>query len=127
MAVVAIVEDMPDNADFLRIVVENDGHVVRFFKSGTEFLAKFGPKAFDLVLLDIALGDGVDGYDVIRRIREQDSSIPVIAVTAYAYPSDIEKGLRMGFSAYITKPILNLPAFREQVYRYLNSENPLPR
>ena len=60
----------------------------------------------DLVLLDIQL-PGIDGYEVLRRLRADDGTrdIPVIAVSANAMPGDIERGQAAGFDAYLTKPI----------------------
>jgi len=60
----------------------------------------------DLVLLDIQL-PGMDGYEVLRRLRADDGTrgIPVIAVSANAMPADIERGLAAGFDDYLTKPI----------------------
>jgi CheY-like chemotaxis protein len=47
----------------------------------------------------------VDGYDLIRQVRQIDARIPAIAVTAYAYPQDRLKALAAGFTAYCSKPI----------------------
>ncbi|MDH5656763.1 MAG: PAS domain S-box protein [Spirochaetia bacterium] len=63
-------------------------------------------KSPDLILLDINL-PGMDGYEVLKRLRENDttSSIPVIAISANAMSGDIDKGKNAGFVDYITKPI----------------------
>jgi PAS domain S-box-containing protein len=60
----------------------------------------------DLILLDIQL-PGLSGYDVLQRLRAsaRTRSIPVIAVSANAMPSDVAQGLAAGFADYITKPI----------------------
>jgi len=60
----------------------------------------------DLVLLDIQL-PGIDGYEVLQRLRENASTckIPVIAISANAMRSDVERGLAAGFDAYLTKPV----------------------
>ena len=60
----------------------------------------------DVILLDIQL-PGIDGYEVLRRLRGDDRTrrIPVIAVSANAMPADIERGLAAGFDDYLTKPI----------------------
>jgi len=60
----------------------------------------------DLILLDINL-PGMDGYEVINKLRSSDVSrhIPIIAVSANAMPNDIQKGMDAGFNAYITKPV----------------------
>jgi len=63
----------------------------------------------DLILLDINLPD-MDGYEVLKRLKADDrtSSIPVIAVSANAMSTDIEKASQVGFESYITKPV-NIP------------------
>jgi PAS domain S-box-containing protein len=60
----------------------------------------------DLILLDIQL-PGIDGYEVLRRLRADDSTrdIPVIAISANALRADIERGRAAGFDDYLTKPI----------------------
>ena len=60
----------------------------------------------DLILLDIQL-PGIDGYEVLRRLRAEDSTrdIPVIAVSANALRADLERGRAAGFDDYLTKPI----------------------
>ena len=60
----------------------------------------------DLILLDIQL-PGIDGFEVLRRLRADEATrtIPVVAVSANAMPSDIDAGFAAGFSAYLTKPI----------------------
>ena len=60
----------------------------------------------DLILLDIQL-PGIDGYEVLRRLRAAPSTrdIPVIAVSANALQADIERGRAAGFDDYLTKPI----------------------
>ena len=47
----------------------------------------------------------VDGYDLIRQVRQIDARLPAVAVTAYAYPQDRLKALAAGFTAYCAKPI----------------------
>lgn len=62
----------------------------------------------DIVLLDIQLPD-IDGYEVVRAIKDINKGIPVIAQTAYALSDDKEKALAAGFDDYITKPIYKKP------------------
>jgi CheY-like chemotaxis protein len=60
----------------------------------------------DLILLDIEL-PGMDGYEVLRRLRAARSTcaIPVFAVSANAMDSDVRQGLAAGFDDYLTKPL----------------------
>jgi CheY-like chemotaxis protein len=104
------IEDHPAN---LRLVAQvlsrrNDIHLITAHDPvlGLELAFNRGP---DLILLDINL-PGMDGYQVLERLRAMGKTqhIPVIAVSANAMPSDIEKGQAAGFSDYIVKP-LNVP------------------
>ncbi len=60
----------------------------------------------DLILLDIRL-PGIDGYEVLRRLRADPATaaIPVVAVSADAMPADVQRGLQAGFDDYLTKPV----------------------
>lgn len=74
----------------------------------------------DLILLDINL-PGIDGYEVFKllRLHEETKNIPVVAISAHAMPKDIQTGLSLGFSDYITKPI-NISIFLEKISKILN-------
>jgi CheY-like chemotaxis protein len=63
-------------------------------------------RVYDLVLLDIDLGGGPNGVDVLEKLRgmESWSDVPIIALTAYAFPEDRERFLESGFDAYLSKP-----------------------
>lgn len=73
----------------------------------------------DLILLDINL-PGIDGYEVFKRLKmyEETNNIPIVALSAHAMPMDIEKGLLIGFTDYITKPI-NISNFTEKISNIL--------
>jgi len=74
----------------------------------------------DLVLMDINL-PGMNGYEALVELKKMETvqDVPVIAISANALASDVEKGLEAGFSDYITKPI-NLQAFFSTIKRHLN-------
>lgn len=57
-----------------------------------------------LILLDIQL-PGMDGYELLRLLRARGVTAPVIAVSAYAMPRDVARGVSAGFADYVTKPI----------------------
>ncbi|WP_160683503.1 ATP-binding protein [Clostridium sp. C2-6-12] len=77
----------------------------------------------DLILLDINL-PGIDGYEVFKRLKmyEETKDIPIIAISAHAMPKDIARGIMIGFSDYITKPI-NVAKFTEKVSSLLLNTN----
>lgn len=74
----------------------------------------------DLILMDINL-PGMNGYEALDELKKIDATkdVPVVAISANALASDVEKGLDAGFSDYITKPI-NLQAFFTTIKKHLN-------
>jgi PAS domain S-box-containing protein len=73
-------------------------------ESGLELARRYHP---DVILLDIHL-PGMDGYAVLQVLQADAGTrdIPVIALSADAMPLDVERGLKAGFRAYLTKPVL---------------------
>ncbi|MBN1632709.1 MAG: PAS domain-containing protein [Ignavibacteria bacterium] len=61
---------------------------------------------YDLILMDINLGTGINGIETTKLIREKENykNVPVIAVTGYAMPGDERRLLHLGFNSYISKP-----------------------
>ena len=104
---VLYVEDNPANMRLMEQMLKrrNDIYLLQAHEPllGLELASKYKP---DLIMLDINL-PGMSGYDVLQILRESKTAreIPVIAISANAMPSDIQKGLDLGFSHYITKPI----------------------
>jgi two-component system cell cycle response regulator DivK len=117
---VALVEDTPDSAELVKIMLAEIAKIsdVRWFATGRDFLTTCLPGLYSLVLLDISLPD-MDGYQIIRELRKIDADVPVIALSAYAFPSDRLKAAELGFNDYIVKPILDFDRFGEIVLRHI--------
>lgn len=64
-------------------------------------------RVFDLVLMDISLKGDEDGLSLTRRLREEEAfrKIPIVAVTAYAFPDDRKRALEAGCTDYLSKPV----------------------
>jgi PAS domain S-box-containing protein len=75
-------------------------------KDAKEAIAAIHDRTFDLVLLDINLGVGMNGFDVLKEIKsdERYKEVPVVALTAYAMAGDREKFLNAGCDYYLAKP-----------------------
>ena len=99
---VLVVEDNRDLALGLRVNLELDGHEVEVVHAGRPAaLAAAG--RWDLVILDLMLPD-VDGYEVLRAIRQADADVPVLILTARHQQVDKLRGFRAGADDYVTKP-----------------------
>jgi two-component system, cell cycle response regulator DivK len=106
MKKVLIAEDNAVNRELLRELLEMRGYDVAEACDGQEALLKITETHPDILLLDLGM-PVLDGFGTIRKIRENPSisSLPVLAVTAYAMRDDREKVLNSGFDGYLSKPI----------------------
>jgi DNA-binding response OmpR family regulator len=98
-----IIEDEENIAELLQMFLEKDGYAVRTAadgRAGLEQVKSFEP---DIILLDIMLPK-LDGVQVLKRLREEDDSTPVIMLTAKSETYDKVFALEAGADDYITKP-----------------------
>jgi two-component system, OmpR family, response regulator len=100
---VLIVEDDEVLADGLDRYLKQAGYQTDLAISGTEADALLANEEFDLVLLDLGL-PGVEGLEVLRRLRLRKSHIPVLIVTARDAVEDRVRGLDLGADDYLIKP-----------------------
>jgi DNA-binding response OmpR family regulator len=83
--------------------LEQHGYNTIYCKDGKTALEKFKKEKFDLCILDVMLPE-VDGFTIAKTIREQNSSIPIIFLTAKTMKEDKIAGFKTGADDYITKP-----------------------
>jgi two-component system, OmpR family, response regulator len=100
---ILIVEDEEKIARVLELELTHEGYEVAKVMDGFEGLTIFREQSFDLVLLDIML-PGMNGIELLRRIRSKDSNTPVLLLTAKDSVEDKVAGLDLGANDYITKP-----------------------
>ena len=107
MPLVLIIEDNPVNRDVLGRRLEKRGFSVRFADDGPTGIDAAGRLQPDIILMDIGLGEGIDGWEATRRIKADSSTkdIPIIALTASAFESDKEKSILAGCIDFDTKPV----------------------
>ncbi|KAF0141909.1 MAG: PAS/PAC sensor hybrid histidine kinase [Stygiobacter sp.] len=100
-----LVEDNPLNMEVINIYLKNEYNITAS-QDGISALVVASQKNFDAVLMDINLGNGIDGIETMKRLRtiEHYRKIPIIAVTAYVMAGDREKFMEHGFDAYLPKP-----------------------
>lgn len=103
MTRVLIVEDNHDLAFGLRNNLEIDGYTVEVAEDGPAGLSAARRTAPDLIVLDLML-PGMDGYRVLRQLREDGLSMPVLILTARGEEADKVLGFRLGADDYVTKP-----------------------
>ncbi len=116
---ILVAEDNAVNRELLRELLEARGYTVLEARNGQEAIQMIEETKPALLLLDIGM-PVLDGFGVIRRIRENPSlaPLPVVAVTAYAMRGDREKILASGFDGYLSKP-LNPSSLTEELDRLL--------
>jgi len=126
---ILVVDDEPDVIESVRLGFELQWREIDVVGGGTgeEALDRIERDRPDIVLLDIGLPD-IDGFEVIRRIREF-SDVPVVMLTARDDAMDKVKGLELGADDYITKPFnhLELMARVKAVLRRLAMPAPTSR
>jgi CheY-like chemotaxis protein len=101
---VLVVEDNPDTAASLAMLLRLYGHEVKTAIAGPAGLQATLSENPDVVLMDIGL-PGIDGYEVARRIREQTEKPLLIAMTGYGQAEDRERSKEAGFEYHLVKPV----------------------
>ena len=104
MANILIVDDEADMRFALRQLLEQIGHGVQEAGDGQEALAKLKENPADLVLLDLRLPGGMDGEEILSRIRAQDPGLPVFVIPGSPGPETAEELRRAGATQYFAKP-----------------------
>ncbi|SIQ19608.1 two-component system, OmpR family, copper resistance phosphate regulon response regulator CusR [Rhizobium sp. RU35A] len=99
---ILIIEDDPKTGDYLRKGLRECGYSVDLARTGTDGVHMAMQQSYDLVVLDVML-PGMDGWEVIHRIRER-GDMPVVFLSARDDVSDRIRGLRLGADDYLVKP-----------------------
>jgi len=103
MGHILVVDDEPAIVTVVRERLEREGFSVRAVASGEEALAHMDTDPADLVVLDVML-PGMDGFEVLRRLRGAGHTVPVIVLTARDEDMDRIVGLELGADDYLVKP-----------------------
>ena len=105
---VLVVEDNEVNAIVVEGFLQSMGHVVHTVSSGEDALTEFETSSFDIVLMDISL-PGIDGIETAKRIRNHPNTtkrgVPVVAMSAHVFQSEIDQVLNAGMNAFVGKPV----------------------
>src|SRR3954453_16073138 len=101
---ILVVDDEPELRAQLRRLFSREGHRVLTVPDGRSAIDHATTDHFDIVLLDVALGERPDGYEVCRVLRERRNVVPIIMLTALDSEADAVLGLEAGADDYVTKP-----------------------
>ena len=100
---VLIVDDDPSVCKVISRVASVNGFVPYSAESGEKALELMDAEEFALIVLDIWLG-GMDGFEVVERLRNDNKKVPIIILSANDVPHDMLYGLEIGADDYVTKP-----------------------
>lgn len=100
---ILVIDDDPAVTSVLKRGLSYEGFAVESAGDGIEGVASLRERPADLVILDIMM-PGIDGLEVLRRIRAADESLPVLLLTAKDASPDQVRGLELGADDYVTKP-----------------------
>jgi DNA-binding response OmpR family regulator len=103
MGYILVVDDEPTIVTVVRERLERDGFSVRTAASGEDALAHMEAAPAELIVLDLML-PGIDGLEVLRRLRAQGDTVPVVVLTARDEDVDKIVGLELGADDYLVKP-----------------------
>jgi signal transduction histidine kinase/CheY-like chemotaxis protein/PAS domain-containing protein len=102
---ILLAEDEESNYELIKTYFHKCDLTLLWVTNGIEAIDMLSMRPeIDLVLMDLKMPQ-MDGYEATKNIREQNPTIPVIALTAHAMQGDQEKTMELGFSEYIAKPV----------------------
>lgn len=127
---IMIIDNEEGLCRMMEAVLMDDGHAVRSFNDPLEAVSLFRPGIWDLVISDIKM-PGIDGLEVLQRIKAIEADIPVVMITAFATVEMSIQALRRGAYDMLTKPFepdeLLFRVRNALSHKELHSENQLLR
>jgi two-component system OmpR family response regulator len=116
---IAIVEDEPAIRENYAEGLRRHGFAVQAYASRPEARAAFAAKLPDLVMIDVGLGDELEGgYELCRELRARSASLPILFLTARDSELDVISGLRLGADDYLSKSV-SLPQITARIHALL--------
>ncbi len=113
-----LIEDDRNVADMLATAFRDEGHTTTVKHSGEAGLSQLGLERPDAVVLDVLLPK-MNGIEVLRHIRASDPTLPVIIVSGFATPGQLDEARRLGVTEIISKPHI-LTHFTDALARAAN-------
>jgi len=100
---ILVVDDEPSVVEVVSLYLRREGFSVRSANDGEQALAAIEDQAPSLVVLDLMLPK-IDGMEIMRRLRERSTDVPIIMLTARGQETDRIYGLELGADDYVVKP-----------------------
>lgn len=113
---ILIAEDEESNFLLLKTILKRHCNVVQA-KTGKELLKIYQEQPANMILMDIKMPE-MNGIDALKEIRKQDTEIPIIMQSAYAFENDMESAREAGSNGFITKPI-NIPELKKIISLFI--------
>src|SRR5271170_5467530 len=101
---VLVVDDEPSARSGLEKLLRQDGYTVDVAGDGAAALAIAAERPPDVALTDLKM-PGMDGVELLTKLREQDAALPVLVVTAFGDVTSAVRAMRAGADDYLTKPV----------------------
>jgi len=123
---ILLVDDNQMNRGIIHGMLEQNGILVDDAENGAQAVQIYqaDPERYELIFMDIQMPI-MDGYEATRLIRQQDAEVPIVALTADALVSDVEKTRSYGMNEHLNKPI-DVNKLFSVLLRYLSPKSPLP-
>ncbi|MFE8032746.1 response regulator [Thiohalocapsa marina] len=99
-----LVEDTPINREIVIGFLQGSGLAIETAENGQQAVEEAQASDFDLILMDVQM-PVMDGYEATRRIRRTHPDVPIIALTANAFPEDVARSRAAGMNTHLSKPI----------------------
>jgi DNA-binding response OmpR family regulator len=120
---ILVVDDESSLREMVTRSFSREGHQVMAVADGRSAIDRASTEHFDVVLLDVALGAGPNGYEVCRTLRSRRNVVPIIMLTALDSEADAVQGLEAGADDYVTKPF-GLAELRSRIRAVLRRSGP---
>ena len=101
---VLVIDDEKSIRDSLKMILEYERYEVVFAENGEQGLTKISTGAFDVVLLDVKMS-GMDGLEVLQKIRERSSNLPVIMISGHGTIETAVEATKLGAFDFLPKPL----------------------
>jgi two-component system, OmpR family, response regulator len=121
---ILLVEDDQVLGDAMQSSLQQAGYAVDWARNGKDADLVLGDQFYDLALLDLGLPQ-MDGFEVLRRLRDRKSRLPVLIVTARESLDDRIKGLDLGADDYVLKPF-DMPELLARVRAHIRRAQAVP-